>query len=1080
MFIYSLTSLTGFVLPIIFAYYLIKHSSRIKTLESDIALLKKGNVQPSTVSPVAQKVDINVNANTNTVKDMPQSVPVMATVSQTVPPTVSPVSSPEDSSGKILGRIGIVAVLLGVAFFLRYAFANDWIGPAGRVMVGIIAGIGFIGLGQFLRKKYLQYSDLLMGGGIVVLYFSVFSAHSFYNLIDSGTTGVFMFLVTLLSFTISITNSTQTLAMVSVIGAFSTPFLVGSNENAMWSLFGYLTIINLGVLGVSFFRKWPRLNLATFVGTAINFLGWFSAYYTPALLAPTLMFCIITSVIFLVAQVARAIVANTKADEADYVLMGAGAFSLAFMGYYLLNPEYHNVLGFASVVVAVVYMVFAFMVNKSNPTDKALNIFLPGLAVVFLSIAVPMQFSGSWIAIAWFVESCFLYFIASTIANRGFQVMGLIVYILGFLDLMTLYFYRMQKLYGETMFTPLFNTTFGIFLVSIISAYIIAYIYYKYGSIDLEIRKRGITAFVIIANILSLWALTDQIITYYSVESNKLVKAYEVKREESSKYSNGYDTSAQSNQDSQNYYASLTRNNNISNTLTSILWTLYAMILTTIGFTARLLSFRRLGLALFIITAFKVLINVWSLGELYRIISFIAFGAIALTASFIYIKYKDRLKEMIVIALFIGISAVSASTAHAAFNSVDWQYSRPINTPVANGFVKALLPTDISWVSNRGNGFGDIRIIDGQGNEVPYLLSVDQESSNPVIYPKLLSLTNTSDGSTRFIADMNKSGLVYGTIDINVSNNSTNYRRQVSVYSSDTLLPIDDSRWSKVTSDGFIFKITDPSTGNISGKNTVSFPVNTSRYLKVVIGSGPEGAVEVASVNVYSDVHVSNKVASSVLSANVNNNINKKTTDITIDLGATGRLSNRVEIKVNESDKNYIRRVVVESSDDNASWRSVGNGSISRVSTSIFNGTSNAISYEQSRSRYIRLSIVNDDNPPLNVLNSVTVNMPILSIVFQPKQGSSNTLYYGNSIVDRPQYDVSSLSSYIDQSNIPMASIGNEVLNTKYVAPAGPVVPFTEKYKIIFNVSLVILVILLCGGIAWYLRTYAKGEKGSF
>ena len=82
---------------------------------------------------------------------------------------------------------------------------------------------------------------------------------------------------------------------------------------------------------------------------------------------------------------------------------------------------------------------------------------------------------------------------------------------------------------------------------------------------------------------------------------------------------------------------------NWSNTSISILWAIYAAILTTIGFAKKLAGLRIMGLVLFIITAFKVVIDVWSLGEVYRIISFIVFGIIALIASFVYVKYKDRL-----------------------------------------------------------------------------------------------------------------------------------------------------------------------------------------------------------------------------------------------------------------------------------------------------------------------------------------------------------------------------------------------------------------------------------------------------
>ena len=40
-------------------------------------------------------------------------------------------------------------------------------------------------------------------------------------------------------------------------------------------------------------------------------------------------------------------------------------------------------------------------------------------------------------------------------------------------------------------------------------------------------------------------------------------------------------------------------------------------------------------------------LEVWQLGQLARIISSIAFGVIALAASFMYAKYKQRLKEIV-------------------------------------------------------------------------------------------------------------------------------------------------------------------------------------------------------------------------------------------------------------------------------------------------------------------------------------------------------------------------------------------------------------------------------------------------
>lgn len=1085
MFLFALVPLALIVLPIVALVISAGHTSRIKALELEVTALKEQASAPRVASPApsqpsAGRSAVPAASQAAKVADEPIDMPM-------APRTAGPADA-EDASGRILGRIGIGAVLIGVAFFLKYAFDNDWIGPAGRVMVGIVIGLGIIGIGQYLRAKYLRYSDLLIGGGIAVLYLALFAAKALYGIMDPSTAAVLMFVVTLFAFAISIYNATQTLAVVAIVGAFATPFLVSSGDDSMLTLFGYMILINGGVLCISFFKKWLRLNIASFVGTAILFLSWFGSYYSSDALPPTLVFCVISFVIFLISQVARSISAGIKADAGDYVLMSGNAFALASMLYALLAPEYHATLGFASVLVALVYMGFAFVVNRANPSDVALNIFLPTLAVIFLSIAVPMQLTGPWIAVAWFMESCALYGIASVIGNRGFQVMGLLVYLLGLLDFFAWYVSRPS----DPAFAPFFNAPFALFLLAIAAAYGIAYIYHRYGSVALEVQKRGIVAFLVIANVLSIWALSLQVTSFYDAQAAQISQAQSSALSQAAMYSNGYDADQRVTDARTASEAALSSNTNMSNTLVSILWALYAAALTAIGFVRRLVSMRRFGLVLFLVTALKVLVDVWSIGQLYRIISFIVFGVIALVASFAYVKYKDRLKGVLSLAAVIGLSSIAfaglafggAETARADFSPSDWQFMRPIDAPSTSGFVKASLPTDISWTARDGQGFSDIRVIDGQGNEVAYLLERGQTTAGPVTQARLIGLGTRSDQSVAAIADLGKSGVVHSRLDLAIDPRAPRFQRQVSVYASDSLLSIDDPHWSLVASNGFIYRITDASSGSVLGKYSVEFPANASRYLKFVIASGAEGAVDAIGASASGDsTSVSSSVVAS-LPASVSSDAVRKVTDVVVDLGAPGRLSDAATLSVGSSDVDYIRRVVVHASDSLAtsSWRYAGEGSISRVSTNIFKGESGAVTYPEQRARYLKLSIVNDDNPPLSVSSSVAVSMPVLSLVFQARPGSSYTLYYGNPSARQPEYDMSGLSSYIDRNSLPIATIGAESANASYIAPKPYAAPYTESHAWVLDSVLALLVLIIGAGAALYLKAYLKAhpKKGGF
>ena len=88
--------------------------------------------------------------------------------------------------GNWLARIGIVAVIIGVAFFLKLAFDNDWIGETGRVVLGLAGGIALLAAGEFWRRKYPVWAQPLTGGGLAVLYLAIYAAQALYGLIPPG------------------------------------------------------------------------------------------------------------------------------------------------------------------------------------------------------------------------------------------------------------------------------------------------------------------------------------------------------------------------------------------------------------------------------------------------------------------------------------------------------------------------------------------------------------------------------------------------------------------------------------------------------------------------------------------------------------------------------------------------------------------------------------------------------------------------------------------------------------------------------------------------------------------------------
>ena len=182
--------------------------------------------------------------------------------------------------GQWLNRIGIVAVLVGLSYFLKLAIENDWIGPGTRVAIGLVAGIGLILWSErFRARAFLAFAYSLKAIGIGALYLSLWAAFQFYHLVSAPVAFFAMMLVTASSAAMSLTQNSELLAAFALVGGFLTPVLVSTNQNHEVALFSYVALLDLGTVWVVAMRGWQRLLLGSFVGTTLLFAAWASSYY---------------------------------------------------------------------------------------------------------------------------------------------------------------------------------------------------------------------------------------------------------------------------------------------------------------------------------------------------------------------------------------------------------------------------------------------------------------------------------------------------------------------------------------------------------------------------------------------------------------------------------------------------------------------------------------------------------------------------------------------------------------------------------------------------------------------------------
>jgi uncharacterized membrane protein len=528
--------------------------------------------------------------------------------------------------------IGIIAVILGASFFLKYAFDSNLIGVTGRVLLGLAGGLLFVVLGEVFhsKEKYEKYSWILSGGGIALFYLSLFAAYSFYGILSQGRAFSFMIGVTAFAGILSIRYNAMPLAVVAVIGGFLTPFLVSSGHDNQIGLFGYITFLNFGVLFVAAFRNWRPLNLLGLVGTAFSFLAWYAAYYTPEKLFLTESFFTIFFIEYVCATVLGNLFSAEESKEDDLGLLTANAAWYFGWSYYLLKPDYEPYLGLFTAGLALLYVILAYSALSTKPSDKKLGLFLGAIALVFLTLVFPIQFERHWVTIAWAVEAAVLTAVGFMVVNSDVRFGAFVI--LG-IALVRLILFNSGTGPIDT-YTIIFNDRVLTYMIVIFAVFIMHYLYTSNRDKWLVPREEKATvALAGIWNVLLLSILSLEIVAYFSQQMEFLRHAPD----------NSYKYGTVSNTYNSAEYRSLI---NKSNASLSVLWALYATAALIVGMIKNNKAVRIGSLMLFGLTIAKVvIIDLANLPQLYRFISFMVLGLLLLVGSYLYYRNQSRISS---------------------------------------------------------------------------------------------------------------------------------------------------------------------------------------------------------------------------------------------------------------------------------------------------------------------------------------------------------------------------------------------------------------------------------------------------
>jgi uncharacterized membrane protein len=314
--------------------------------------------------------------------------------------------------GTWLNRVGAVVLTLGIGFFLKYAFDNHWIQPAGRVALGLVAGVALLLVGERLqRAAYRAPAQGVVAVGIATLYLSIYAAYGFYQLIGQPVAFVVMLLVTATGLALALVHDARAVAALANLGGFLTPILLGSDRDAGVALFTYLTVLDAGMLVSAYFRRWPDLGLMSFVFTHGLYVAWFERWYAPvpgqktvALSGAAISFLLFSLVAPVEAVSRRAASRLATIWTAPGLLALATPIAFFVEAREVLYPAQASWLAVLCLVLTAYYLALARSTADAPGLGAQLLVLHGAVALAFLTLTFPVQFTRHAVTIAWSVE----------------------------------------------------------------------------------------------------------------------------------------------------------------------------------------------------------------------------------------------------------------------------------------------------------------------------------------------------------------------------------------------------------------------------------------------------------------------------------------------------------------------------------------------------------------------------------------------------------------------------------------------------------------------------------------------------
>ncbi|NOX27566.1 MAG: DUF2339 domain-containing protein [Gammaproteobacteria bacterium] len=396
-------------------------------LERKVAVVEKSIITISPVpTPVAEAED-GWAASTTASQKLVSPIPPTPAKPSFIERAIKAVWS-WFTDGNTFVRVGVIILFMGMTFLIRYAIEENLLPIELRLAAVAAVAIALLYWGWRQRETRETFSIIVQGGGISLLYLTIFASFSLYHVIPSGLAFVLLALIVIFTAMLAIMQDAKSLALFAIVGGFLAPILTSSGSNNYIGLFSYYTILNLGIFAIVWFKSWRILNFLGFLFTFVISTIWGVLSYKPEYFSTTEPFLII---FFLMYVAIGVIYARNRMDfYKDYVDSSLifGTPLLAFGLQCAMVKDYEYGVAISAFSLAIFYIALANVLwKKYGERLRLLSESCLSLGVIFATLSIPFAIDGILTGAAWAIEGAGIVWISVKQEQKYRRLFGVVL-----------------------------------------------------------------------------------------------------------------------------------------------------------------------------------------------------------------------------------------------------------------------------------------------------------------------------------------------------------------------------------------------------------------------------------------------------------------------------------------------------------------------------------------------------------------------------------------------------------------------------------------------------------------------------